>query len=107
MSTLDARPASAMTPNRVPGRPPLAIAIVGFGTVGRSVAKVLSSGLHPSLRLAAICNRGVERKRVDWVPPHVLWTDSLDAVLGSEAEIVVELIGGLEPAGDLIRRSLQ
>jgi homoserine dehydrogenase len=88
-------------------RPPLKVAIVGFGTVGRSVAKVLSSGMHPSLRLTAICNRGIERKKVDWVAPHVLWTESLDAVIGSDAQIVVELIGGLQPAGDLIRRSLQ
>ena len=32
-------------------RAPLKVAIVGFGTVGRSVAKVLSSGIHPSLQL--------------------------------------------------------
>jgi homoserine dehydrogenase len=88
-------------------RPPLKVAIVGFGTVGRSVAKVLSSGMHPSLQLAAIFNRGVERKKVDWVAADVQWTDSLDAVIGSDADIVVEVMGGLEPAGDLIRRSLQ
>ncbi|MSO56100.1 MAG: homoserine dehydrogenase [Acidobacteria bacterium] len=88
-------------------RSPLKVAIVGFGTVGRSVVKVLCSGIHPSLRLTAICNRGVERKRVDWVPPHVQWTDDIDAVIGSDADIVVELMGGLQPAGDVIRRSLQ
>ena len=88
-------------------RSPLKVAIVGFGTVGRSVAKVLSSGIHPALQLIAICNRGVERKRVDWVAPQVEWTDSADAVIGSDADIVVELMGGLQPAGDLIRRSLQ
>jgi homoserine dehydrogenase len=86
---------------------PLKVAIVGFGTVGRSVAKVLSSGIHPSLRLAAICNRGIERKRVDWVPSDVEWTDSIDAVIASGADIVVELMGGLEPAGELIRRALE
>ena len=86
---------------------PLKVAIVGFGTVGRSVAKVLSSGIHPSLQLTTICNRGVERKKVDWVPAGVDWTDSIDAVIASDADIVVELMGGLEPAGDLIRRSLQ
>jgi homoserine dehydrogenase len=85
-----------------PGRGglPLKVAIVGFGTVGRSVAKVLSSGIHPSLSLVAICNRGVERKKVDWVAPDVRWTDRLDAVIESDVDIVVELIGGLEPAGD-------
>src|SRR5687767_7468472 len=89
------------------GRAPLKVAIVGFGTVGRSVAKVLSSGIHSSLQLSAICNRDVERKRVDWVPPSVQWTDSIEAVIASDADIVVELMGGLEPAGDLIRRSLE
>ena len=89
------------------GGAPLKVAIVGFGTVGRSVAKVLSSGIHPSLQLTAICNRGVERKKVDWVPAGVDWTDSIDAVIASDADIVVELMGGLEPAGDLIRRALK
>jgi homoserine dehydrogenase len=88
------------------GRAPLKVAIVGFGTVGRSVAKVLSSGIHPSLRLTTICNRDVARKKVDWVAPGVDWTESIDAVVASDADIVVELMGGLEPAGDVIRRSL-
>jgi homoserine dehydrogenase len=92
-----------------PSRPrsPLNVALVGFGTVGRSVAKLLSSGIHPSLRLTAICNRGVERKKVDWVGTDVAWTESIDALISSDADIIVELIGGLEPAGDLIRRSLK
>ena len=97
--------ASAQSP--VGPRPPLSVAIVGFGTVGRSVAKVLSSGIHPSLHLAAICNRDIERKKIDWVPPDVQWTDSIDAVIASDVDIVVELMGGLEPAGGLIRRALQ
>src|SRR5205814_702878 len=103
-----ARAASGARPERAQrAEGPLKVALVGFGTVGRSVAKVLSSGIHPSLELVAICNRGVERKRVDWVPPHVQWTDSIDAVINSDADIIVELMGGLQPAGDLIRRSLQ
>jgi homoserine dehydrogenase len=89
------------------GRGPLTVAIVGFGTVGRSVAKVLSSGIHPSLHLAMVCNRDVERKKVDWVPRGVAWTENIDAVVNSDVDIVVELMGGLQPAGDLIRRSLR
>src|SRR5262245_38809687 len=86
---------------------PLTVAIVGFGTVGRSVAKVLSSGIHPSLRLAMICNRSIERKKVNWVPQGVDWTENIDAVINSPVDIVVELMGGLEPAGELIKRSLE
>jgi homoserine dehydrogenase len=100
-----ASPSARQRTKRVEG--PLKVALVGFGTVGRSVAKVLSSGIHPSLRLTAICNRGIESKKVDWVPPDVRWTESMDAVIASDADIVVELIGGLEPAGDLIRRALE
>ena len=103
----DATQQAAPTAAGRSGGGPLTIAIVGFGTVGRSVAKVLSSGIHPSLQLSMICNRGIERKRVEWIPRGVEWTESIDAVINSDADIVVELMGGLEPAGDLIRRSLQ
>jgi homoserine dehydrogenase len=86
---------------------PLKVAIVGFGTVGKSVAKVLSSEIQSALQLTAVCNRGIARKKVDWVPDSVQWTDDIDVVIGSDADIVVELMGGLEPAGELIRRSLK
>ena len=87
----------------------LGIAIVGFGTVGRSVARIVCAGAHPSLRLTHICNRQIERKRVetDWVPSDVVWTDDIEAVLSSDTDVVVELIGGVDPATDWVRRALQ
>ena len=84
----------------------LSVALVGFGTVGRAVARILCDGAHGRLRLTHVCNRGVERKKVDWVPAHVTWTDDIGVVLGSDADVVVELIGGLDPATDWIRRAL-
>ena len=86
---------------------PLNVAIAGFGTVGQSVARILCEGSHDSLRLSQICNRGVERKHVNWVPPDVFWTDQIDDVLASNADVLVELIGGLDPATDWIRRALK
>lgn len=86
---------------------PLKVAIVGFGTVGRSVARVLCSGVHPSLDLTLICNRNVERKKVSWVPPAVAWTDRIEDVTASDADVVVELIGGLQPAEEIIRLALE
>ena len=81
------------------------VALVGFGTVGRSVARILCS--RPSrLHLTHICNRDVERKRVDWLPSHIRWTDSFEDALDDSVDIVVELVGGLEPAGDWVRRAL-
>lgn len=84
------------------------IAIVGFGTVGRAVAHLLHSrkGEH-SLQLTHVCNRDVGRKKVDWAGNDVRWTDNIDDVLGSEVEVVVELIGGFQPAYQWVRRALE
>jgi len=83
------------------------VALIGFGTVGRAVAKILCEGTHSSLRLTHICNRNVERKKQDWVPGDVVWTDDIDSVLNSDVDIVIELIGGLNPAGQIVRAALE
>ena len=87
----------------------LGVAIVGFGTVGRSVARIVCDAAHPSLRLTHICNRQIDRKRAetDWVPSDVVWTDDIEVVLSSDTDVVVELIGGVDPATEWIRRALQ
>ncbi len=83
------------------------VAVVGFGTVGRSVARILSESPAPGLRLSHICNRGVARKKVDWVPGHVKWTEDINEALAAEVDVLVELIGGLSPAGEWVRRALE
>jgi len=83
------------------------VAIVGFGTVGRSVARILAEHPHPWLRLTQVCTRNVQRRQVSWLPSRVTWTEAFDDVLASDADIVVELIGGLEPAADWVRAALQ
>ena len=65
------------------------------------------TGGHPALRLSHVCNRQVARKQVDWVPSDVVWTDDFEVVLSSDVDVVVELIGGVDPATDWIRRALQ
>jgi len=85
---------------------PARVGIVGFGTVGRSVAKILAGRPDGPLRLTCVCNRDVARKRVDWLS-NIRWTENFDEVLAPDVDVVVELMGGLEPAGDLIRRALR
>ena len=82
------------------------VGIAGFGTVGQAVARILAPGMHPGLRLTHVCNRNVARKRVDWVAPDVVWTESFDTLLESPVDVVVELIGGLSPAKEWIERAL-
>ena len=91
---------------------PLRVALFGFGTVGNSVARILIESAPAGLELTHIVNRNVERKRVSWVPDSVTWTDDPALVLGSAADslagadVIVELAGGLEPAGDWVRKAL-
>lgn len=86
-------------------RRPLRIAIFGFGTVGSSVARILVESKPDGLELTHVFNRGVERKRVDWAQP-VEWSEDAEAVLSSNVDVIVELAGGLNPAGDWVRQAL-
>src|SRR5208283_4406243 len=83
------------------------VALVGFGTVGSSVAKILCERSNTHLRLTHVLNRNVARKKVDWLPSSVQWTEKIDDVLSSGVDIVVEVMGGLQPTEDWIRRTLQ
>ena len=85
----------------------LRIGLVGFGTVGRSVAKLLCADPDGPLHLTAICVRNIQKKKVDWAPRHVRWTENFDDLLASDVDVVVELVGGLDPAGAWIRKSLR
>jgi homoserine dehydrogenase len=99
----------AAQPNRLRrelGDRTLNIAIVGFGVVGSSVARILTQHPAAGLRLTHILNRNLKRKRADWVSPAVKWTEEFDDLLASEVDVVVELIGGLEPAATWIRAAL-
>ncbi len=87
--------------------PACRVALVGFGTVGRAVAKILCDRADGLLRLTHICNRNFERKKQPWVPADVVWTDDFHTILNSDVDIVIELIGGLTPAEDLVRGALQ
>ena len=86
---------------------PLHIALFGFGTVGSSVARILMESKPAGLELTHVFNRGVARKRVDWTPSSVVWSEEVDAVLASDVDVIVELAGGLDPAGGWVRRALE
>lgn len=88
----------------------LKVAILGFGTVGSSVAKVLAAAKFPGIELTHIYNRNIERKRTSaaakFVPKTAVWTEDINAVLGSKVDVVIELMGGLNPAEGWLRKAL-
>ena len=100
-------PIASAAPSSSSSRP-LRVALFGFGTVGRSVARILVESAPAGLELTHIVNRNVARKRVDWVPGSVAWSEDPHAVLAAEngPDILVELAGGLDPAGEWVRKAL-
>jgi homoserine dehydrogenase len=83
------------------------VALLGFGTVGQAVARILCSGEVPHVALTHVFNRNVGSKRVEWVPPSVHWTESAEEIMSSpDIDIVIELVGGLHPAYEWVRGAL-
>jgi homoserine dehydrogenase len=89
----------------------LRIGLLGFGTVGSSFAEVLANSGHSDIRITHIYNRGIERKRAQarakFITDSAVWTDNVDDVLqAADVDAVVELIGGLDPIGSWLSRTL-
>ncbi|HKO19273.1 MAG TPA: hypothetical protein VJU82_10345, partial [Acidobacteriaceae bacterium] len=87
---------------------PVRVALLGFGTVGSSVARLLAELRLPGIELTHIFNRNVARKRIagaaKYVPSSVVWTENFEDILRSRADIVVELMGGLKPAEEWLKK---
>ena len=59
------------------------------------------------LQLTHVFNRGVSRKRADWVPSSVVWTDSFDEILSGRPDVVVEVVGGVTPAHEWVSKAIE
>jgi homoserine dehydrogenase len=81
--------------------------LLGFGTVGAAVARRLTAPeAVRGLQLTHIVDRRAAHKRAHFAAENVVWASTFDEVLEGDVDIVVEAIGGLEPATDWIRRAL-
>ncbi|WP_216904794.1 homoserine dehydrogenase [Synechococcus sp. CCY 9618] len=89
----------------------IGVGLLGLGTVGAGVAAILSSpqGRHPLVGLLAlrrIAVRDFDRPRSVEVDTALLVTDPALVVDDPSVDIVVEVMGGLEPARTLILRAI-
>jgi len=94
------------------GRSEIGIVLLGLGVVGSGVARALlekaDSFTHRvgvNLALRRVLVRDVSRERSVILPDGLL-TDDPELALAEDCDVVVEVMGGEEPALDYIRRSL-
>lgn len=90
---------------------PLRIALLGLGSVGSQVAKLilenqaeLAARVGAELQLAGVFVRDRKAVRDYEVPAELITTESEALILG--ADIVIEVMGGIEPARTLILQAL-
>ncbi|MCP9816359.1 homoserine dehydrogenase [Synechococcus sp. GreenBA-s] len=89
----------------------IGIGLLGLGTVGAGVAGILATpeGRHPlvgDLALRRVAVRDLQRPRPVDLPAAILTTDPEAVVDDPAVDIVVEVMGGLEPARSLILRAI-
>ncbi|MDI6756284.1 MAG: homoserine dehydrogenase [Thermodesulfobacteriota bacterium] len=89
------------------------VGLIGFGTVGTGLvrilqekAKLLEERLGFSIVLKRIADLDVTKDRGIKVNPAILSTKASDVIEDPEIAIVVELIGGLEPARAFILKAI-
>jgi homoserine dehydrogenase len=89
------------------------IGIIGFGTIGSSVVKILmerraflreSTGMD--FNVMAVCDKDLSAKREVNIPKEILTNDYNKVLNDPRIDVIVELIGGVHPAKEIILSAL-
>jgi homoserine dehydrogenase len=94
-------------------RAPLKVALLGCGVVGSQVYRLLAgqsadltARAGAPLEIAGVAVRDTSRHRDVPVRADLLTTDGMELVTRPDVDIVIELIGGIEPARSLLLAAL-
>ncbi|HEU0103727.1 MAG TPA: homoserine dehydrogenase [Mycobacteriales bacterium] len=97
----------------MPEPTPLRVALLGCGTVGAEVVRLLhgsaddlAARVGAPLEIAGIAVRRLGRARDLPVDPALFTTDAAGLVARDDVDLVVEVIGGIEPARSLLLTAL-
>jgi len=92
----------------------LRVAVLGCGVVGSQVVRLLTeqsadlaARVGVPVELVGVAVRRLDAERDVDVPPHLLTTDALGLATRDDVDLVIEVIGGLEPARTLILGALE
>jgi homoserine dehydrogenase len=93
---------------------PLNVAVLGCGSVGSQVVRLLTeqagdlaARVGAPVRLVGVAVRRIDAPREVVVPEGLLTTDAAALVARDDVDVVVEVIGGVEPARTLILSALE
>ncbi|HEU5454372.1 MAG TPA: homoserine dehydrogenase, partial [Nocardioides sp.] len=93
---------------------PLKLALLGCGSVGSQVVRLLreqaddlTARVGAPIELVGVAVRRPELQRDAEVPAELLTTDAAALVARDDVDLVVEVIGGIEPARSLILSALE
>ena len=95
-------------------RGPIQIGLLGCGTVGGGVlrllhdnARYLGERVGAPLEVKRVLVRDLEKERVPECDRRLLTTSAEAVVDDPEIDLIVEVMGGEEPAGDLLERAIE
>ena len=93
---------------------PLNVAVLGCGSVGSQVVRLLTeqagdlnARVGAPVQLVGVAVRRIDAPREVEVPEGLLTTDAAGLVARDDVDVVVEVIGGIEPARSLILAALE
>lgn len=93
--------------------PRVRAALIGWGTIGSGVIDLmrrsqdaLSARLGASLELARVADIDLTRKREVKPPKRLLTKDTMSVLKDPEIDVVIELMGGLEPARTFVLEAI-
>ena len=90
------------------GSKKISVALLGMGVVGSGVASALTRPpFSESFDLKKVLVRDLSRSRSVPLPAGVITTDAADVLLDSGIDIVVEVMGGEDPATDYLQRAIE
>ncbi|MDO9496563.1 MAG: homoserine dehydrogenase, partial [Nocardioides sp.] len=96
------------------GQKPLKVAVLGCGSVGSQVVRLLTeqagdlaARVGTRVELAGVAVRRIDAPREVDVPEGLLTTDAAGLVSREDIDLVIEVIGGIEPARSLILSALE
>src|SRR3954470_18988837 len=93
---------------------PLKVAVLGCGSVGSQVVRLLAeqaddlaARIGAPVELAGVAVRRLDAPREVEIPDGLLTTDADGLVARDDVDLVIEVIGGIEPARSLILAALE